>query len=190
MRRLTRSVAPFGQEELRDLQSIFEVEQFRQHIILLDIQCARDRASVHGIPLTLMIDRMPALIGDFISRMVYDNRLRSYHSNHSHSACQFIDVVGSQELRSGESYWVSRTLFQLCKVQLNPPIFQNQREMRTIVNIARALAEKRRTYRVITPYDAQRGRIEQALKAENLNWEDRCFNVDSFQGTLQFLRVS
>ncbi|OAX33331.1 hypothetical protein K503DRAFT_700578, partial [Rhizopogon vinicolor AM-OR11-026] len=37
-------------------------------------------------------------------------------------------------------------------------------------------------YKIITPYDAQRNAIEQQLKSEELPWEDRCFNVDSFQG--------
>jgi len=41
-------------------------------------------------------------------------------------------------------------------------------------------------FRIITPYDAQRNLIEKELKAKGLEWEDKCFNVDSFQGL--FLR--
>ncbi|KAH9983329.1 AAA domain-containing protein, partial [Russula compacta] len=35
---------------------------------------------------------------------------------------------------------------------------------------------------IITPYDAQRSKLEKALQGEELNWHDKCFNVDSFQG--------
>lgn len=35
---------------------------------------------------------------------------------------------------------------------------------------------------VITPYDGQRSLIERLLQQARLEWEDRCFNVDSFQG--------
>ncbi|KAH6910640.1 AAA domain-containing protein, partial [Coprinopsis sp. MPI-PUGE-AT-0042] len=37
-------------------------------------------------------------------------------------------------------------------------------------------------FAIITPYDAQRGLAERALKAQGLPWEDRVFNLDSFQG--------
>ncbi|KAG0706772.1 AAA domain-containing protein, partial [Suillus ampliporus] len=37
-------------------------------------------------------------------------------------------------------------------------------------------------FRIITPYDAQRSMVEEGLKAHELEWEDKCFNVDSFQG--------
>jgi len=40
---------------------------------------------------------------------------------------------------------------------------------------------------VITPYDGQRSLIEQMLKQERMEWEDRCFNVDSFQGMFKSL---
>jgi superfamily I DNA and/or RNA helicase len=37
-------------------------------------------------------------------------------------------------------------------------------------------------FKIITPYDAQRSEIEKRLMSEKLPWEDKCFNVDSFQG--------
>ena len=37
-------------------------------------------------------------------------------------------------------------------------------------------------YKIITPYDAQRNAIENALKTAGLAWENTVFNVDSFQG--------
>jgi regulator of nonsense transcripts 1 len=47
---------------------------------------------------------------------------------------------------------------------------------------AKKCVKEGRSYRIITPYDAQRGRIEDALKKEKISWEDRVFCVDSFQG--------
>lgn len=38
------------------------------------------------------------------------------------------------------------------------------------------------SFRIITPYDAQRSLIENSLKAANLPHANKCFNVDSFQG--------
>ncbi|KAG2128077.1 AAA domain-containing protein [Suillus cothurnatus] len=44
------------------------------------------------------------------------------------------------------------------------------------------LQAKNKQFRIITPYDAQRSLIEDKLKLQDLKWEDKCFNVDSFQG--------
>lgn len=44
------------------------------------------------------------------------------------------------------------------------------------------LAKRGHAFRVITPYDAQRSKLEDAIKSHNLPWEDKVFNVDSFQG--------
>lgn len=49
--------------------------------------------------------------------------------------------------------------------------------------IAERLQEEDTPYRIITPYDAQRSALERALKEKELNWHDKCFNVDSFQGS-------
>ena len=54
--------------------------------------------------------------------------------------------------------------------------------MDAIITLAKHLQEENISFRIITPYDAQRSALEQALKEEDLNWEDKCFNVDSFQG--------
>jgi len=52
-----------------------------------------------------------------------------------------------------------------------------------VVAIARHYTKQNKSFRIITPYDAQRSAIEKALKEEKIPWEDKCFNVDSFQGT-------
>ncbi|KAK0469708.1 AAA domain-containing protein [Desarmillaria tabescens] len=37
-------------------------------------------------------------------------------------------------------------------------------------------------YKIITPYDGQRNQIQSHMKNDGLDWQDKCFNVDSFQG--------
>ena len=59
---------------------------------------------------------------------------------------------------------------------------QNENEATVIIHLARLYVKQGKQYRVITPYDAQRTLIEKQLKLAGLPWEDKCFNVDSFQG--------
>lgn len=54
--------------------------------------------------------------------------------------------------------------------------------------MAQYLQEDGANYRIITPYDAQRSTIEADMKEVGLHWQDKCFNVDSFQGTVQVLQ--
>jgi regulator of nonsense transcripts 1 len=51
-----------------------------------------------------------------------------------------------------------------------------------VLRIAHHLETEGKSYRIITPYDAQRTVVENGLKEKGLSWEDKCFNVDSFQG--------
>ncbi|KAF9049492.1 P-loop containing nucleoside triphosphate hydrolase protein [Hymenopellis radicata] len=104
--------------------------------------------------------RMPTPLGDFISQAVYSNRLRSQHSVVLPSAVAFVDVRGHEE-KSGFS-WV------------------NERELQTMIMLV-ANYYKALDFCIITPYDAQRTAIENALKRSNLPW-GKVFNIDSFQG--------
>jgi superfamily I DNA and/or RNA helicase len=61
-------------------------------------------------------------------------------------------------------------------------IKQNTEEARAVLRIAKRYTAEGKAWRVITPYDAQRSYIENLLKKEKVPWEDKCFNVDSFQG--------
>ena len=56
-------------------------------------------------------------------------------------------------------------------------------EVHTIVNIVRTYCgdAKQEEIRIITPYDAQRGAISDALKRADLP-DSIVYNVDSFQG--------
>ncbi|KAJ7761893.1 AAA domain-containing protein [Mycena maculata] len=105
---------------------------------------------------------MPIQLGTFIGRHVYDDKLKSEHRNTA-PCCQFIDVSKGKEVKKGLS-WI------------------NTAEINAVMAQARQCHTKGRSYRIITPYDAQRGMLEKALKASKIPWEDKVFCVDSFQG--------
>jgi len=139
-------VAPYGQQDIDNLRSIFEMPHLREKAVFLDTQY-----------------RMPVLIGEFISRQVYNKQLKTVHSITTAKSCVFVDVANGKEQRKGSSW-------------------MNQREIQVAMGLARKLHNSGKSYRILSPYDAQRSLLESALKTENLPWEDRCFNVDSFQG--------
>ncbi|KAG6862497.1 hypothetical protein C0995_000044 [Termitomyces sp. Mi166 len=145
-----RQLPPFGQEDLQDLQSIFEVPHLRPHALFLDTQY-----------------RMPPQIGDIISDLVYDGKLKSsplHPITNTIQACYFIDISGQEE-RNENSY-------------INLP------ECDAVIELACKLQEQQKAYQIITPYDSQRSTIESKMKqTPNLVWENKCFNVDSFQGS-------
>ncbi|TFK33236.1 AAA domain-containing protein [Crucibulum laeve] len=107
--------------------------------------------------------RMPIVIGNFISKHVYGNRLKTIHKITSNNSCRFVDVEKGKEKRVGQSW-------------------TNQAEISTAIQIARYFNSVGHSYRIVTPYDPQRSQLELALKKAKLPWEDKCFNVDSFQG--------
>ncbi|KAG1876585.1 P-loop containing nucleoside triphosphate hydrolase protein [Suillus subalutaceus] len=135
---------------------------------------------------TLVIDEASQIeIGDYIPLFTSHSSIRnvcfigddkqckysscmSSHSDPLHPvtdermACHFINIP-SQEQLHGTSW-------------------KNLGECQTILLIASMLQEKNKQFRIITPYDAQRSLIEEHLKLQKLDWEDKCFNVDSFQG--------
>ncbi|EPQ54331.1 hypothetical protein GLOTRDRAFT_106780 [Gloeophyllum trabeum ATCC 11539] len=100
-------------------------------------------------------------IGD--DKQLYQGRLRSEHSDRALSSCRFVDVSEGRETKTGNSW-------------------QNVSEAREAIRIAAICQARGQAFRLITPYDAQRGLLEKLLKASGLPWQDKCFNVDSFQG--------
>ncbi|CAL1716325.1 unnamed protein product [Somion occarium] len=141
-----KQLAPYGQDDIGDLKSVFEVDHLKKRSVFLDIQY-----------------RMPKPIGDFLSRRVYDGKLNSQHTISTKTSCRLADIKLSQERKSGTSW-------------------ENVEEVNAVIKIAQKYASEGKSYRIITPYDAQRNAIEKALEASGVPWEDRCFNVDSFQG--------
>ncbi|KAH7922889.1 P-loop containing nucleoside triphosphate hydrolase protein [Leucogyrophana mollusca] len=85
-----KQLPPYGQDNIEELQSIFEVQHLRDQTILLNTQY-----------------RMPPQIGDFISQAIYDSKLES---NPLHPittdimACHFVNISPGAEEASGTSY--------------------------------------------------------------------------------------
>ncbi|KAG1840498.1 AAA domain-containing protein [Suillus subalutaceus] len=77
--------------------------------------------------------------------------------------CRFLDVKMGREESVGHS-WI------------------NQKEISAVIGLARLYETQGKKFKILTPYDAQRTKIEEQLKSAELLWEDKCFNVDSFQG--------
>lgn len=125
-------------------------------------------------------DRMPVLIGNFISKAVYNSQLQSYHKI-TNSACFFVDVSDSAEKGNGTSWEVSK-FTSILHVLILKNILQNIAERRAVCKIAASFQEEEEEFRIITPYDAQRTALESDLKEAGLDWHNKCFNVDSFQG--------
>ncbi|KAI5984129.1 AAA domain-containing protein [Pisolithus marmoratus] len=106
--------------------------------------------------------RMPSAIGDFISQKVYNGKLKTCHKKSVSLPCHFVNVERGQEKQSGKS-WI------------------NPSEAQVVAQIAGSYQAKGLDFRIITPYDAQRSRIERELQTAKVCHEDKVFNVDSFQ---------
>ncbi|KAG1835066.1 hypothetical protein EV424DRAFT_344041 [Suillus variegatus] len=84
------TMAPFGQDDIGQLRSVFEFPHLRKRAHFLNTQY-----------------RMPLVIGSFISRHVYSHKLMTVHDITSKNACRFLDVKRGQEQKSGKSWIVS-----------------------------------------------------------------------------------
>ncbi|KAJ7455351.1 P-loop containing nucleoside triphosphate hydrolase protein [Mycena galericulata] len=104
---------------------------------------------------------MPEQLGAFIGKHVYGGKLKSVHRITT-PCCRFINVEG-KETTKGRS-WI------------------NVAEAHATIAAARECHESGRSYRILTPYDAQRALLEATLKAAKIPWENKVFCVDSFQG--------
>ena len=57
-------------------------------------------------------------------------------------------------------------------------------EANVTVKIASQLTSRGQSFRIITPYyDPRRSFLETSLKNAGLAWDDKCFSIDSFQGS-------
>ncbi|KAK0482998.1 P-loop containing nucleoside triphosphate hydrolase protein [Armillaria luteobubalina] len=140
-----KQLPPYGKEKAPSMHCIFDIKHLKKIAHRLDIQY-----------------RMPHPLGDFISREVYNNRLRSEHDITDPSCIAFINAKYGDEEKSGFSW-------------------RNDDEVETVAQLVHYYYESH-NFCVITPYDAQRAAIEEELKSRDLPWERRVFNVDSFQG--------
>ena len=101
-------MAPYGQEDIPELKSVFEWPHLRENAVFLDTQCPFSPPSEveYGADHSSLVDRMPTIIGHFISRHVYDSKLRTKHSINTLTCCRFVDVSNGKELRKGVSWTV------------------------------------------------------------------------------------
>ncbi|KAG1876597.1 P-loop containing nucleoside triphosphate hydrolase protein [Suillus subalutaceus] len=79
-----KQLPPYGQDDIQDLKSIFEVKHLKDHAIFLDTQY-----------------RMPPQIGKFISEAVYDCVLKSdplHPVTDERMACHFINIPSQEQL--------------------------------------------------------------------------------------------
>ena len=121
-------VPPHGQDDIQELQSVFEVENLvtpdsngRTPFIFLNTQCKFLEKSC-WLVIDLVLDRMPPQIGDFIARTVYSTEeedsgplLKSSDSHplayatSTHLCCHFVNVPG-QQVSHGTSWKVCALL--------------------------------------------------------------------------------
>ncbi|KAI1784394.1 P-loop containing nucleoside triphosphate hydrolase protein [Ganoderma leucocontextum] len=149
-----KQLPPFGKEVAPNMQTIFDFKHLHAASHFLDTQY-----------------RMPVPLGKFISKTIYDSKLKSEHYIHDIKANKcllFVDVRTGNEERVGASW-------------------KNTKEVDTIVHLVEAFYHDKE-FCVITPYDAQRAAIAEALKRAKLpaeftdKAESFIYNVDSFQG--------
>ncbi|EAU85578.2 hypothetical protein CC1G_06291 [Coprinopsis cinerea okayama7 len=111
--------------------------------------------------------RMPPQIGEIVSSCIYNKQLKSWE-NHpikdASTACYFVDVTDGREEKNDSSW-------------------KNTAEQDIVIKLAQNLQEAGMKYRIITPYEGQTSMIERRMREiDGLSWEDKCFNVDAFQG--------
>jgi len=101
-------VAPYGQEDVPELRSVFEWQHLRRNAVFLDTQCTllllsrvEYRADHHH-----SVDRMPMVIGHFISSHVYGSKLGTKHPINTLVCCRFVDVSNGKEIKKGLSWMV------------------------------------------------------------------------------------
>lgn len=100
-------MAPYGQEDVPELRSVFEWPHLRQNAVFLDTQCMflLSRAE-YCAEYFSSIDRMPTVIGHFISRHVYNSKLGTKHPINTITCCRFVDVSNGKEIKKGLSWTV------------------------------------------------------------------------------------
>ncbi|KAF7327654.1 Regulator of nonsense transcripts 1 [Mycena kentingensis (nom. inval.)] len=156
-----KQLPPHGASKVEGLQSIFELEHLRRNAIFLDTQYRFVACQVFPRHSNLDFPSMPEHLGAFIGEHVYNGKLKTAHDI-CDPCCRFIDTAGKEEARG--SSWI------------------NVEESKAVLAQARRFEAMKRSYRVLTPYDAQRALLEKTLKDAELLWQNRVFCVDSFQG--------
>ncbi|KAI9574017.1 P-loop containing nucleoside triphosphate hydrolase protein [Boletus coccyginus] len=158
-----KQLPPYGQEDIPELRSVFELWHLRKRALFLETQCP-SHLNFTALALMTLSDRMPHVMGDFISRNVYGGKLLTHHSSSTSKA------FGLQDNGS------------LIHRSFSNARHKNHEEAHVVVKLALLYESRGMSFRIITPYYAQRSHIENRLKQEELPWEGKVVNVDSFQG--------
>ena len=101
-----RTVPPFGAEVAPKMKTIFDFAQFRASAYFLDTQCKPTVSYPLPPSAHMFADRMPVPLGDFISKHVYDSRLKSSHAITASTCVKFVDVRKGAEAPAGSSWKV------------------------------------------------------------------------------------
>jgi hypothetical protein len=98
-------VPPYGAGEA-GLETIFDIKHLKKKAYFLDTQCNLTPFFIYA-SLIFSADRLPIRLGEFISKNIYEGKLRSSHSIMDYSCISFIDVGKGKENKKGNSYLVS-----------------------------------------------------------------------------------
>ncbi|KAF9485152.1 P-loop containing nucleoside triphosphate hydrolase protein [Pholiota conissans] len=121
-----KQLAPYGSTDIPDLESIFEKPHLRENSLFLNIQCKNTvlLISIDSYKLPSS-DRMPIPIGNFISKHVYNGKLKSEHMITDPQCCRFVDVSKGKEVSEGRSWKVRRheriifCIFSFCHIRIS-----------------------------------------------------------------------
>ena len=108
------AVPPYGADEHGNIKSIFEIEHLKPSVLFLSIQCEYPYLICLVKLAESLSDRMPPLIGEVVSDVVYEGQLQS-NPDHlvpsGQPCCWFVHVDGSMERQhEGTSWHVSVSL--------------------------------------------------------------------------------
>lgn len=181
-------MAPYGQGDIDNLCSIFEMPHLRTNAVFLDTQCNSIVSFTCVYDSDSLICRSYArshwsiYLARGVQQPIEDHSHHLYNQELRICRC-FYRQGGEERIQlDGEIVCHFKITHRLSSCQ-------NYREIQVAMSLARKYHNLGKSYRLITPYDAQRSQLESALQAEKLPWEDRCFNVDSFQGTTSCIRL-
>ena len=116
------AVPPFGKETAPKIKTIFDFEQFHTAAYFLDTQCKPSRLTMHLQGSIVPTDRMPVPLGKFISKHVYDSKLKSEHKIAAKSCVRFIDVRKGEEKSAGSSWKVHGLVYPRWRLRLMPAL--------------------------------------------------------------------
>ncbi|TDL27109.1 hypothetical protein BD410DRAFT_879572 [Rickenella mellea] len=94
--------APYGQDNAKTLQCIFDLKHLQSRSYFLDTQCKP-------------ISQTPATIRSFISSAVYDKKLHSVHKIRDPSCLAFVDIYSTEE-QVGKSWKNSREVHTVVRL--------------------------------------------------------------------------